>query len=162
MLKSLLLAVALLIVGAGFLFYIALRGRSMDVSDQAPFAALIGRELVLQRDMQLVRVPEPQRVEGSDELWEFERETGADQELIARLDRGTPITVQRARLIKGGTSGSTHALVFGTVRIDGEAHTFAVYWGEHHFLYQDRPYWTFPAPPWDMETPSDRYELPSI
>lgn len=160
MLRSLLSAVLLLLVGVGALFYIVLRTRTMDVSDREPFRSLIGQETVLQREMQLVRVPEPLRMQGSDELWELGRALGGDQELIAHLSRGTPIALQRTLLIKGGTSGFTHAVVFGSVRVNGEVHAFAVYWGEHHVLYEDRPHWTFPEPPWEGESPAGRYELP--
>lgn len=162
MLKSLLFAILLLMLGVGVLFYIALRSHKLDVSDREPFRALIGQETLLRRDMQLVRVREPERMDGSDELWERDRAVSAEQQLIAALDSGTPIVLRRAMLFKGGTSGTTHAVVFGTARVGGKKQEFAVYWGEYHFLFEERPYWTFPAAPWDRPTPQERYPLPPI
>lgn len=161
MLKTLFAALVVIVLGVGLPFYIVLRHRTADVSDREPFRALMGDPMKLQRDMQLVRVPEPERIDGSDELWELARPPLDNHELLHRFSAGATVTLHRAMIRTGGTSGVSNTIVFGAVRADGTDHPFSLYWGEYHFLNQEQPYWTFPDAPWNVSSPTSRYELPT-
>lgn len=142
------------------LFYTALRDRVRDVSKEEPFKALIGKPLRLTRSMQVVQEPKTDAMEGLPSLWEHERTIGPSVSLISTATAGTPLTIERALLHRGGVSGITHAIVIGTLELPSGTVPFSLYWGQQHVLYVERPYWTFPMAPWQQQALSDPVFLP--
>lgn len=145
------------------LMYFSLRNKYFDVSDKAPFAALINSTPVTQKRSVIAASPEQIVNDKYPTVLEDGANYGVENlEIVKKIPLGTPLKIEQVQLRKGGVSGSTTCYIFGSVSVDQKTYFFSYVWGSLHSLYQEKPFWTFPAAPWQQEDSKEKYYLPEL
>lgn len=155
-----------LLVGVGFLaliLYLSFRPKYKDVSDVSPFAEIVGKKITTKRKALIVAYPgEPVNKNYLNQL-EDGTAFGFDSRLptLVELPLGTEVVIDKVELHTGRVSGFTSAYLFGRVYSEEkqQEYAFQYSWGEHHVIYQDKPYWDFGLAFWQEEALEGKFYI---
>lgn len=159
------IAIALVVVALLFIAYLYLlfKSKTTDVSKEQPFIELISHKLTTKRKAIIALNPENNTNETYPYVIEDNSNYGIDNlTIIAEIPLGTEITIHSAKLKKGGVSGTTTACVYGNIQIKNKDYPFSYIWGNHHWLNEEKPYWTFALAVWQDEALKDIYFLKEL
>ncbi len=146
---SIVIILVLLFVG---LLYFTLKTKTKTVTEEAPYVSYMNTDLVLARDVILVKNDPAFVFEEALKLVEDDVPLfdGVTQEHF--LKAGSNIQLHDAKLFTNGVSGFTQSIVFGTVATEAGEFGFEYAWGdEHSTLSNEIPnYFTFDEPVWEV------------
>lgn len=153
-----------LLLGFGLmclLFYVIFSPKYRDVSNEKPFSEIVNKKLVTKVDIQILANPDLP----IDEQYIYHLEDGtsygmnSELEILAEIPVGTEFTIDKVEMHTGTVSGSTTAYLFGQIFSEESEvnYKFVYNWGNHHFLYEDKPYWTFEQAFWQSEPLNRKY-----
>lgn len=163
MLQKLIIGVLVLLVLFTSLLYLVVRTNKKNVSQEPPFAELVGKTVLLKRPVWLIRNRQAEVHVNPYVLTEPNVPFSDEAALVQTLPVGTQLRIDRVLLLKNGVSGRQTALVVGTwSNAARQLFPFEYEWGTYHFLNEEYPYWTFPAAPWQTEPDTHRYSLPTF
>ncbi len=152
LLKKIFAAIALLLLALVLVLYLTLRTKVTQVSDKPPFAQYINITLDLKRPAAISKTREPDVQANPYLLTEATAQASPDDGPRYLLPAGTKITVQQAKLFRGGVSGLQNAYVLGVVYVP-ELKTqvaFEYAWGKNNWSLNkdEKDYYTFPLALW--------------
>lgn len=159
------IAIALAVIALLFIawLYLLIKSKTTDVSKEQPFNDLISHKLTTKRKAIIALNPENSTNETYPYVLEDNSNYGIDNlAIIAEIPLGTEITIHSTKLKKGGVSGTTTAYVYGNIQIKNKDYPFSYAWGNHHWLNEEKPYWTFPLSVWQDEALKDNYFLKEL
>ncbi|MCH3884959.1 hypothetical protein [Tenacibaculum aquimarinum] len=153
-----------LVIGFCFMclmFYTLTLPKYRDSSKDKPFSTIVNKKLITKKPVLIIINPDTFK----DENYKFHLEDGSsygmdtELEVITKLPIGTEVTIDKVELHTGRVSGSTSAYLFGKVYSEEmqKSYNFEYTWGNYHFLYEDKPYWTFKIAFWQDEPLTERY-----
>jgi hypothetical protein len=150
--KKIVVGLALLVLGFVLMLYLALRTKVTHVSDKQPFAEFINRPLVLKRPAEISKTREPDVKANPYLMTDVKGEPKQDAGPRYILPAGSTITLQQAKLFRGGVSGFESAYVLGVVYV-AELKTevaFEYAWGKNNWSLNsdEKDYYTFPLGLW--------------
>ncbi len=163
--KNILVIVASVIVfilGAlALIFYLALRSKNLDVSNERPFSGVVNKKITTKRKIVILK----NYVQPLDKNYPFILEDGSGYgfdttlEVLAEFDAGTEIVLEKAVIHTGGTSGMSIPYVFGRVfsEKNQRGYNFNYTWGNYHFLNQDKPFFSFPLAFWQDDALEEKF-----
>jgi hypothetical protein len=150
--KKVLAVLTLLLLLFIFILYATLRTKVNDVSDKKPYAEFMGKQLAIKRPAGISKTREPDVQANPYLLTDLQTEAREDAGPLFVLPAGSVISLQKAKLFRGGTSGFEVSYVLGTVfvpELNAEV-AFEYAWGKNNWLptsdHQD--HYTFPLALW--------------
>lgn len=155
-------------------FYFYLRVKSIDVSHESPFSEVIDKNLILERDVYLIRNNTPGFYKSISTLVDEEGLIGPIDKEIKMVDvikKGTPFTITKAEVRSHGESG-TYALITGMLHTEKYSVPFKQRWGRYSVYIldgatqiDDKIAFTFQRAIWESEGEyilSKTYFLPEL
>ncbi|MEZ4974457.1 MAG: hypothetical protein R2820_14185 [Cyclobacteriaceae bacterium] len=138
------------------IFYVALKDTKQNVSVSEPYASLIGKTLVVERDVVLARNLAQFKM-FEDNFISEEANLYEGVEKIRTIKPGTSFAFTNAFHYRNAVSGVTHSVLIGKITDQQPPVSFEYSWGSLHSICIEEPcdYWTFPLGFW-QRTPDDR------
>lgn len=176
-LYTILTTIVIIITLIAIWFYFYLRVNTKDVSDKLPFSEIIDKELILDRDIFLLRNNTSDFYKVTSTVFDNELDIGAiDEEnmIIEIVRKGTPLSINKATIQSHGESG-IYGLITGVLHTKKYNILFKQRWGTlspYILDDSDEPtdntntlYFTFNKPIWVTETEhkiTKTYFLPEL
>jgi len=153
-----------LVLGIGFMafmFYLISRPKYRNVSKEKPFSEIVNKKLTTKKPTLILKHPNTVKDENYTYHLEDGTSFGMDSglEVVTEIPLETEVIIDKMELHTGRVSGTTTAYVFGKVydKKTQKDYTFQYTWGDYHFLYEDKPYWTFQSAFWQDEPLTEKY-----
>ncbi len=151
-LKKILAALTLLLLAFIFILYLTLRTKANDVSSKKPYAEFMGKQLAIKRPAALFKTREPDVQVNPYALTDAQPDAQEEAGPRYVLPAGTVITLQKAKLLRNGTSGFERSYVLGTVfvpELKAEV-AFEYAWGKNNWsnAADENDHYTFPMALW--------------
>ncbi len=130
----------------------------MDVSEESPYTELIGDELTTKVKVVIAKNPEiPINEKYPNVLEDGTNYTIGDLEIIEEIPIGSKFKIHAAEMRKGSVSGMTTAYIYGSIKVHNKEYLFGYHWGNYEWLYEEKPYWTFPKAFWQDKPLPKKY-----
>ena len=163
--KNILLACGIVLVSILVLiclmFFVLSLPKYRDGSADKPFSEIVNKKLTTKKKVLILLYPGIPKYETYAYHLEDGSSFGMDSglEVIAEIPIGTEFIIDKVELHTGRVSGTTSPYLFGKIYSEEkkEEYAFQFTWGDHHSLYEDKPYWTFKLAFWQDQPLTQKY-----
>lgn len=165
------IAISLIIIVG--IFYIALKTKTKDVTNELPFTTFINKNLVLERDVLLLKINDSgffDRISEIIEIGSWKDVQWKDTEGWNKLliKKGTTLTIKNVTLKASGVSGIPFTQISGVLHTQATDIEFYHTWGEYNTALFDEDgltiaenFFKFSKPIWECQFDENKiYFLP--
>ena len=160
--KNILITIVIsFIVIVGLYFYYVLKTNFKDVSNKAPYAQVLNKQIITVEDAIYIENSTLELAkEYPNELQNIETiDTSNIKNTV--IPKGSILEFQKAVQVNRAVSGSKYSFLLGTISLKGtnEKKTILYHWGTFKDLYIEEPcnYWEYRKAPWQTEIDTKKY-----